>query len=830
WDAHPAGLYRGPPEIARRLVAVGDRVYVTLGTQAPVTALDAATGQTVRTYAGTEGTGEILYHEGRLFLVAAGPVARPDRMLEPIVPPGSSITVLDAATGQLLWRKADAKALSGTLAVHSGRVFYVAPRTVVCLDAKTGELIWRAEYPAPQKRFVWRAPTLVVSDGAVLCADRRPTPPSNVDEATGQRLPQWLANAAAPCDLTAYSAETGKRLWSALAAESYYTPPDIFVHNGLVWIGQTRARQGPDYTVARDLITGEIKHRIHPDKAFQTTMPHHRCHRDRATARYLITGRTGIEFIDFETGAAFRHHWVRGVCRFGVLPCNGLVYAPPHSCACFIEAKLTGFNALAPASPTRKLPDVIPEKDRLRRGLTSLRTAEPARQSAPLDPQPSVDWPTYRHDAARTGATKSQVPTRLMRLWQRELRGRLSSPVIAQGQLIVASIDGHTVHAFDAQTGTVGWQFTAGGRIDSPPTIADGLVVFGSADGWVYCLRASDGKLVWRFRAAPVDRRLVAFNQLESVWPVHGSVLVRNGSVYCAAGRSSYLDDGIFLVRLDLKTGRKLAERRLYSRDPKTGEQPDEPIMFEMPGILPDVLSSDGDLVYMRRHGFDPVSLEPRPAKRHLYSPAGFLNDDWWHRNYWVFGEHFYSGYIGWRFAGREAPAGRLLVLDKAAIYGFAREPSRPRGAGVHPYQLFAVDRNTLPETGPPDYTRASRDYNPRNPNRKFLLKFRWTTKVPLIARAMVLAGDRLVVVGLPEDASRSMSAFEGKSGGRLCVVSAADGTILNSYRLDSPPRLDAMAVANGRLYLTTQHGELLCLGDGQSLPDAEGLPPLPAQ
>ena len=89
WDAHPAGLYKSPPEISRRLVASGERLYVTLGARAPVTALDAATGQTVMTYEGTEGTGEILYHKGRLFLVAAGPVARRGAALEPGAPPCS---------------------------------------------------------------------------------------------------------------------------------------------------------------------------------------------------------------------------------------------------------------------------------------------------------------------------------------------------------------------------------------------------------------------------------------------------------------------------------------------------------------------------------------------------------------------------------------------------------------------------------------------------------------------------------------------------------------------------------------------------------------------
>ena len=830
WDAHPAGLYRSPPEISRRLVASGERLYVTLGARAPVTALDAATGQTVMTYEGTEGTGEILCHEGRLFLAAAGPVARRGATLEPMSPSGAAITVLNAVTGIVVWKKSGAQALSGTLAVGSGRAFYMDAEAVVCLDAATGQEVWRTGHAGPRKRLAWRAPTLVVHDNVVLCADRRQTPSPDVDEATGKRIARWLANAGDPGDLTAYSADTGEALWSCKCAESYYTPVDVFVNNDLVWVGQSRPRQEADFTVGRDLLTGEIKHRIDTAKAFKTTMPHHRCHRNRATSRYLVTGRTGVEFIDFQTGESFRHHWVRGICRFGVIPCNGLLYTPPHSCACFIEAKLIGFNALAPASRTREIPGTFSEDARLERG-PAYTTAGPAGGGGAGDAGVSAsvargDWPTYRHDPARTGGTGSVVPSSLMQIWQQELGGRLSSPVIAAGRLFVVSIDTHTVHVLDAVRGNALWQYTAGGRIDSPPTVSKGLAVFGSVDGWVHCLRADDGKLVWRYRAAPMDQRLVAFGQLESVWPVHGSVLVKDDVVYCAAGRSSYLDSGIFLSRLDLRTGRKLAEERLYSRKPETGEQPEEPIMFEMPGALPDVLSSNGELVYMRRLAFDPGSMQAREAKPHLYSPAGFLNDDWWHRNYWIFGEHFYSGYIGWRFAGLEAPAGRLLVLDDTSIYGFARESSRPRAAGAQAYQLFATDRKDLPAAESPDYKRAGRGYSRKGP-RKLKVKFRWTASVPILVRAMLRAGDTLFVAGLPGNALRSAPAFEGKRGGGLCVVSTADGKTLQDYKLDSPPVFDGMAAANGRLYLTTQNGQVLCLGDGQSIQGAKELAPL---
>jgi len=44
-------------QLERRLVAVGDTVYVTLGLDAPLTALDAATGRTPREYEGNRGAG-----------------------------------------------------------------------------------------------------------------------------------------------------------------------------------------------------------------------------------------------------------------------------------------------------------------------------------------------------------------------------------------------------------------------------------------------------------------------------------------------------------------------------------------------------------------------------------------------------------------------------------------------------------------------------------------------------------------------------------------------------------------------------------------------------
>ena len=68
--------------------------------------------------------------------------------------------------------------------------------------------------------------------------------------------------------------------------------------------------------------------------------------------------------------------------------------------------------------------------------------------------------------------------------------------------------------------------------------------------------------------AGNVTGYLLAREQLESVWPVHGSPLVIDQRVYCVAGRSAFLDEGMRLVCLDVKTGKLLHEETLDKTDP----------------------------------------------------------------------------------------------------------------------------------------------------------------------------------------------------------------------------------------------------------------------
>ena len=576
---------------------------------------------------------------------------------------------------------------------------------------------------------------------------------------------------------------------------------------------------------------------------------HQRCYPSKATNRFLLPSRTGIEFVDFRAQHWTTNHWVRGGCVYGIMPANGLIYTPPNSCACYMEAQLNGFRALAPVS-RQALPPTS-DGNRLEQG--------PA-YGVPLEDTLAslTDWPAYRHDSARSSFTKASIPTALGRNWQTELGGRLSSLVIARDRVFIASVDTHTVYALSSESGKILWEFTAGGRVDSPPTLHKGLALFGSADGWVYCLHAADGELVWRFRAAPEDLRLMAQEQPESVWPVHGSVLVENDVLYCVAGRSMFLDGGMRLLRLDPKTGRVLSESTLDDLNPESGNNMQEKVTgLNMPVALPDILSSDGKFVYMRsqRFDFEGTRLEIGPNDvadqggegTHLFSMVGFLDDSWFHRSYFMYGRNGAAGWPGWFRGGRFVPSGRILAFDENSVYGFGRKPEYLTQSSVLEYFLYAADKEVSRESIE-HVVEAAKRMNEKAGKRnasaadwalrkqfplsdRSAVEFKWMIESPeLQVRAMVLADKILFVAGPPDlvneeeafhnpddpgiqrKVQEQGAALDGERGALLWAVSAVDGAKLSEYRLKSVPVFDGMAASEGQLYLAMKDGRVLCL------------------
>jgi outer membrane protein assembly factor BamB len=711
WFPHIWPFKSGPGYHPRRIVAQGDRVYVTLGITAPLSVLDAATGNTIQTYERTKSAEEIVLSDGVLFLLV-------DPNKEPFLyqhetsnrgkerdrantefgwsknSPPKLMMAVSADTGEVLWQQ-QYRVAPLTLAVKGRRVFFYDGEHIVALDSSSGTEEWTSQSVGnsvtPATGY---APRLIVGDGVVVLS---------TNKGTDGRL-------------VGVDTETGRVLWRSRQLQSgHWSPEDLFLIDGLIWTAQTGSSQSKGtHFQAIDAKTGDIRYDF-VAKQIEAFFMHQRCYPGRATQRYIMTSGTGTEFLELGTEQCELHHWLRGSCIYGLMPCNGLLYKTPDTCACYYQSKLAHFCALAPAG--NETTGDVPNEERLEKGAAygQIRVTSDEGQA-------TNEWPTYRHDNERSGAATVSVPAQLRQTWQTEIGGKLSTMTAADGKLFVAAINQHTVYALDADSGQSLWSFAAGGRIDSPPTIDRGLAIFGCADGWVYCLRVSDGQLVWRFLAALRNDKHVSYQQVESVWPLHGSVLVcaplagltrprwscpGDAVAYCLAGRNMFVDGGMRLVLLDCATGRVLSESVLDDKDPRTGKNLQTLMARKsVPVANSDIFSYDGQYIYMAAQKFDlggkRVDIDVAPNKegnqtgpeRHLFCPTGFLDDMWFHRSYWIYGKNAGEGHGEYPIPINYTPTGRIMVFDESNVYAFFAQNV---GNNINPrtfYTLYAASKD----------------------------------------------------------------------------------------------------------------------------------------
>ncbi len=846
--------------IPRRLVADEQHVYVTLQfADSPVSVLDAATGRVlVEALPGTRGADELLLSDGVLVVkcTKGRSVGATERLGRDSFHEPDRLVAVDVRTGRLLWQKDRLRVVPYALAADAGRVVYHDLDALVCVDLRTGKEHWRTA--CPLKWTFGGGVSLVVHDGVVLfhargqlerpsgSAEKSSAPASSAAVASKPDTKAAAAAQAKPSakskstrakapsrrrrggaggrTMLAFSLKDGRLLWQRPGHESLAgastLPADVFVIDGVVWYGRS--------TEGYDLHTGELRKTV---EVWNLISPghHYRCYRGKATCRYLIWPKRGAEFIDVEDENHMRHDWLRAPCFTSFVPANGLFYVPPSQCFCYPGVLVSGYLALS-ARPAASLEQAA--------GQLEVKPVAGSNQPSPQPAGPD-DWPSYRHDIQRSGAASTRLAAKLRPSWQVQLATQAPQAVVVGQRLWVVEKDAHRIQCLDARSGQPLWSFTAGGRIDSPPTYWQGRLLFGCRDGRVYCLSAADGRLLWRFRAAPDPRQVVSFEQLESVWPVSGSVLVLDGVVYFAAGRSSFLDGGILVYGLDAKTGRVVAKNTLVGPWPDIKKDQGTP--FAMEGALPDLLVSDGQNLFMGRVKFDlklnRVPLQPASSlgeldmgSVHLVATGGFLDDTGFDRIYWMYSRWWPGFYLA-----QHAPkSGQLVVFDRSTTYAvkyFYRRViwSPAFFPGEKGYLLYADDNANEPtllarrdkseglkwlpdEAYSDQHRRGGRDVE-KGTGWVRLKPPKWQKLIPTRVRALLLAGDLLFAAGVPDRVPPDdpLAAFEGRLGGVLQVFSTQDGRLLASYQLESAPAFDGLSAAHGRLYLTTLDAKLLC-------------------
>ncbi len=152
----------------------------------------------------------------------------------------------------------------------------------------------------------------------------------------------------------------------------------------------------------------------------------------------------------------------------------------------------------------------------------------------------AAEWPAFRGDERRTGASPELVQPPLQVVWEFEAQGSVvSSPAVAGGRVFFGSRD-NNVYCLDAVTGTRQWSYETGGWVDSSPAVSGEAVYVASRDGHLYCLNAATGQVIWKFATGGTDC---------------SSPLVHAGRVYFGAGFPQKA-----FYALDAETGAKAWE------------------------------------------------------------------------------------------------------------------------------------------------------------------------------------------------------------------------------------------------------------------------------
>lgn len=743
---------RAPKKVwAAGFAVVGDKVFAHMGGAGGLTALNAATGEELFRFKESKDHlhSEILVSNGVLVQCADG------------------VRAFAADSGRKLWEKPNGLMATDLILTTGKLVYYLfadapgKPLFLVCCDLKSGKERWRKEQRMEFSKSKFTKALALVSVYR-----------NKIFVASTSRFEFAVDKGA----IYAVSGNDGSLLWTYEFETVGHkaNPTDVFPIGDELWVKikdrkkpRTEKQKYPNYYASLDLETGrENGKKLHVGL--------NRCYPDRALTRYLLTG--DFEFVKIPTGETHALPAARMFCDSGLMVANGLTYAFPNRCHCF--SLVRGFLGLdkGVVPPEGLSPKAV-------KGPAYGKTANPKSQISNRD-----DWPMLRHDAERSNCTKASVSPDVKPAWKAELKTVVSSPVVAAGSVYVACIDEHRVAALDLKTGKEEWSYTTGGRVDSPPLIYQGLAIFGSADGWVYAVRAADGALAWKLQAGPLDCRIMVHGQAESKWPVHGSLMLTDDTLFVAAGRHTHTDGGITYFAADPLTGQikwlKQAGPKSYDSlhavmvrgaksirighkiqfDPKDGKR------FGGHGAW-------YDKVVAAPWGFLPDLLSDGPTNATVDSS----------RRQWSYSRFQQSLDVD---SGRGKRGIRAVVMavdvDNDTVYGVTEKYRHERRENT-----WITIRDLRMYCNQPDGKDSWKDA--------------WSVDVESHnkMRALVCTADALILAVQPK----------GEGPGELWFVSKTDGSIMKTVKLDSVPRWDGIGVSQGNMIVTTEDGKVLCFG-----------------
>ena len=788
-----------------RPVATEKYLFAVAFPSKSLVALDAKTGELVRSFPEIVMPQELVQHKGTVVATCS-----------------TGIYGFSAETGDILWKKEASSAR--TVVAGSDRVSYIQgePRKgekseAVTVDLYTGEVLWKnSSYP-------W----LDRVNRSVLFGDQLTYEVSS------------LNNSDTDNGIHIVSAEDGELSWEKTyapgmnhnrQARAMFIGDDLWIQQGgkVDYDDKEKAQFQAVEVTSLDRKTGETK------TTFPAGLAH--CAPPVATVNMIFSGV--VEMTDLKTGNLVLNSITKSNCsrENGFTPANGLIYATPKHCTCW--PMLRGYVAMAPEHPgfaAGNYPPALSE-DKIEFAVTSESAVADAEAPKPL----ASDWPMYRGDVWRSSSSTAAGPEQTAIQWSAAIapkkkslsassplrsdwndnpfvKGRLSPPTIANGHAYVARPDAHEVVAIDTASGKVAWRFTARGRVDTPPTIHNGLAIFGDHAGYVHAVRADNGKPVWKFQAAPIDERMGAYGQIESAWPVAGSVLVMDDVAYFLAGRQELSDGGVFFFSVDPMTGKKNWVKK-HNSIPQKGYDGDNDESFgfyknsglEFDPV--DLLHKEGDRIAMSRwlisldgkeidvdtwNGFAKLNtgggtvFAPRGTWTYGFRQIHRFSNEAHRRPLCVYRDNTIVGALNSTTAlyRRDFDIDNNEAFDSKWITGWAASGMARKGE--RPYRGDRIAEKATWKVNPWAESDAPEE----------LLK-------PTTVEGQAQLQNKLY--GMVMDSQERLYVVH--QDGTLKVINTKDGSTLSESKVPAP-MWDGLALAENRLFLSTEDGQLVCIG-----------------
>ncbi len=399
----------------------------------------------------------------------------------------------------------------------------------------------------------------------------------------------------------------------------------------------------------------------------------------------------------------------------------------------------------------------------------------------------AADWPMFLYDASRSGCTPEELPHNLDLRWTYSAchapQPAWQAPdtrmpfdyayhaVISDGKLYFGSSADCKVYCLDAATGEEMWHVFTDAPVRFAPLALNDRIIVVSDDGCFYCLHPDNGSILWKKRGGPRAEMILGNDRMISRWPARGAPVFRDGLLYIAAG--IWPSEGIYIYALDPKDGKVV-----WCND-SSGS-------IEMPQPHATAYAKSG----VSAQGFLVAAEDSLLVPTGRAVPAGF------DRSSGDF-QYFHLQYFQKR-GGSRVLAGSSYFVNCGWVFDIKTGEGIDHFPGEQiagfPGGFLYSSGNTV--TAAQIKTISTHDRKGQETERDTVIPL-WSGEVPHPISSLIVAGDTVIA---------------GGQGG-VSFLDLKSGSLEGSKEMKGIAY--GLAVADKRLYVSTDDGKIHCFAEG---------------